>query len=67
MDVLFNKSAFTIRKRAYPTPEEKVLSHATANELLHSQGDEESLEVEKGMQIDQVENVSGASKRGQVF
>lgn len=53
MDVLFNQSALTMRKRAYPVDESaKVLTPEAANELVQGRGD-----LEKEMHIDQIENV----------
>jgi hypothetical protein len=53
MDMLFNQSALTMRKRAYPVDESaKVLTPEAANKLLHGRGD-----LEKEIQVDQVENV----------
>lgn len=52
MDVLFNQSALTMRKRAYPTDENaKVLTPEAANTLLQGRGD-----LEKEIHVDQVEN-----------
>lgn len=50
--MLFNQSALTMRKRAYPDESAKVLTPEAANKLLHGRGD-----LEKETHIDQVENV----------
>jgi hypothetical protein len=59
MDLLFNKSAFTMRKRAYPAPAEKVLSRNMANELLGADRD-----VEKEIHVEEVESLGKVGKVG---